>query len=381
MTLPLRSTLCALFGAFALAGCGADASHRTPAYGPGDGEEPGTPRRDESGDGAASDDKASAGAPESGAAKGASTGYGPVDGQTPGVAPGTLTTGTWDDNRNFARFLAYRAEVSAAEPPGLLRFSDEEHEAAHATFAAPGPARAKLDVALVVDTTGSMGDELTYLQSEFDALVASIDARYPGAEQRWALVVYKDATDEYVTRWFDFRADAGEFRQLLAAESAGGGGDFPEASDRALARANALSWRGDEAAKLAFWVADAPHHPERAREQADGVRGARARGVHVYPVASSGVDELTELSMREAAQLTGGRYVFLTDDSGVGSEHKEPSVPCYFVTKLDRAILRMVDVEMTGVYREPDAADVLRTGGDPNGGVCELAGGERALAF
>ena len=50
--------------------------------------------------------------------------------------------------------------------------------------------------------------------------------------------------------------------------------------------------------------------------------------------------------MRSAAQLTGGRYLFLTDDSGVGGEHKEPNIPCYFVTRLDHAILRMVDIEM-----------------------------------
>ncbi len=63
------------------------------------------------------------------------------------------------------------------------------------------------------------------------------------------------------------------------------------------------------------------------------MRAARSLDVHIYPVASSGVDELTELTMRSAAQLTGGRYLFLTDDSGVGGAHMEPSIPCYFVTK------------------------------------------------
>ena len=42
------------------------------------------------------------------------------------------------------------------------------------------------------------------------------------------------------------------------------------------------------------------------------------------------------------------------------------------MTKLDRAILRMVDIEMSGVYREPEAAEVLRTGGDPKDGACQL---------
>src|SRR5690606_15932436 len=92
-----------------------------------------------------------------------------------------------------------------------------------------------------------------------------IETAYPNAEQRWSLVVYKDVTDEYVTRWFDFRDNADEFRTHLAAQSSGGGGDFPEASHAALAAMNQLSWRNDSStARLAFWVADAPHHAEHA---------------------------------------------------------------------------------------------------------------------
>ena len=47
----------------------------------------------------------------------------------------------------------------------------------------------------------------------------------------------------------------------------------------------------------------------------------------------------------------------------------------HFVTKLDDAILRMVDIEMTGADREPDASEVIRTGGDPQDGACEVASG------
>jgi hypothetical protein len=114
---------------------------------------------------------------------------------------------------------------------------------------------------------------------------------------------------------------------------------------------------------------------------ADAIRAMKDFGVHVYPVAASGVDDLTELSMREAAALTGGRYLFLTNDSGVGNDHKEPVIPCYFVTKLDVGILRMVDVELPGTYREPDATDVPRTGGDPKDGACTLDSGEVVTVF
>jgi hypothetical protein len=297
------------------------------------------------------------------------------------VQAGVLTAGAWDDNRNFQRFLSYRDEVTKSNVPGLLPISLEEHQAANAALAQPS-AKQKLDVSLVIDTTGSMGDEITYLQKEFDALAATIQSKFPGAEQRWSLVVYKDDTDDYVVRWYDFRANTGEFRSKLAGQSAGGGGDFPEAADRAVDVGTRLSWRQDPSvAKLMFWVADAPHHAGTEQKLANAIRSARNKGIHIYPVASSGIDELTELTMRSSAQLTGGRYLFLTDDSGVGGAHKEPNIACYFVTKLDKAILRMVDIEMTGIYHEPDAADVLRNGGNPQSGVCQLEGGQQAAIY
>lgn len=83
--------------------------------------------------------------------------------------------------------------------------------------------------------------------------------------------------------------------------------------------------------------------------------------------------------MRATAQLTGGRYLFLTDDSGVGGSHLEPSIPCYFVTRLNDAMLRMVDIEMSGEYREPDPATILRTGGDPRAGPSPSESRSRSL--
>jgi hypothetical protein len=298
-----------------------------------------------------------------------------------GLQPGTLTAGAWDDNKNLERFLEYKSELESNQLSGMPLFEEEAHRDAAARGAQP-VARATLDIALVIDTTGSMGDELAYLQTEFDALSSSIEAQYPQAEQRWALVVYRDEGDEYVTRAFDFEAAGASFRNRLGAQSAGGGGDYPEAPDAALAAMNQLSWRGDPTtARLAFWVGDAPHHIDRASALAAAIDVAAAQDVHLYPVASSGVDELTEYTMRSAAQLTLGRYLFLTDDSGVGGEHKEPTIPCYFVTRLDDAIVRMVDIEMSGVYHEPVAADVIRSGGDPADGACRLESGQTVFVF
>jgi len=62
-----------------------------------------------------------------------------------------------------------------------------------------------LDLAFIIDTTGSMADELSYIQSELDNIVGGIATQFPGIAQRWALVAYRDLGDEYVVRSFDFQ--------------------------------------------------------------------------------------------------------------------------------------------------------------------------------
>jgi hypothetical protein len=295
---------------------------------------------------------------------------------------GQLTAGAWDDNLNFERFSEFRKKFYDKQTPGLLPFSAADFAAAHAQFEDGPSAHTQLDIALVIDTTGSMGDEIGYLQREFISLSSAIEAAYPQAEQRWALVVYRDQGDEYLTRQFDFAEDLETFRQRLAQQGANGGGDFPEAPEAAFEVMNQFSWRSAETvSRLAFWVADAPHHTGQAGTLAQGIRTAQEQGIHVYPVASSGIDEFTELGMRSAAQLTGGRYLFLTNDSGIGGDHKEPSIPCYFVTLLRDAILRMVDIEMSGEYHEPAAAEVIRRGGNPQDGACELESGNTVYVY
>jgi hypothetical protein len=351
------------------------------ASSPAEGEAAEEGRPDAPPSGVSADSASSPGAPAFSASDESAPAVPPIGGGDGQVQSGTLTAGAWDDSRNLDRFLDYRSTLVESQLPGLPEFDEQAHRDA-ATRAAQLGVHTTLDIALVVDTTGSMGDELAYLQTEFEALSSAIEAQYPGAEQRWALVVYKDVGDEYTAQAFDFEAAGSAFRDRLAAQSAGGGGDYPEAADAALEAMNQLGWRSDAAtARLAFWVGDAPHHEGRSQALADAVTVAAGQDVHLYPVASSGVDELTEYTMRSAAQLTLGRYLFLTDDSGVGGEHKEPTIPCYFVTRLDDAILRMVDIEMTGVYQGPLATDVLRTGGNPAEGACTLESGQTVFAF
>jgi hypothetical protein len=318
------------------------------------------------------------GAPGSGSTTGSGSSNATAGSTDPGEA-GVLTAGIWDDNLNytfFQDFVAVRGGI--AGDPG---FTFAEYSASHAEFAARTPTTV-VDAALVIDTTGSMGDEISYLTSEFANIAGAIGDAFPGADQRWALVVYRDTPatdpgDAYVVRSYDFTGDTQTFAATVGAQSAGGGGDYPESPELGLEQLGQLSWRTDPAAaRVAFWVADAPHHTSRAAAMKQAIADAHAAGIHVYPVSASGTDDLLELTMRSAAQITGGRYLFLTDDSGVGDAHKVPEIPCFYVTRLEKALVRVVSMELSGTYIGPAPADVLRTSGDPSAsGTCTIGDG------
>jgi hypothetical protein len=236
----------------------------------------------------------------------------------------------------------------------------------------------ELDLAFVVDATGSMGDELEYLKAELQAIAGTVRAEFPQVSTRFALVMYRDEGDEYVVRTFDFTSDLGTFQQRLDAQRANGGGDYPEAMERALGNIHQLTWREGNTARLTFLVADAPPHTQHYASFLHEANRARLSGIKVYPVAASGVADEAEYLMRIAAQLTLGRYIFLTDDSGVGGSHEEPSIPCYQVQSLKNVLIRTVTAELAGRRQPVPQSDVLRSVGNPQDGACTLADGTKA---
>ncbi|HEX9966240.1 MAG TPA: VWA domain-containing protein [Allosphingosinicella sp.] len=236
----------------------------------------------------------------------------------------------------------------------------------------PGAAAVrKFDLLLAIDTTGSMGDEISYLKSELRTILADLRRSHPGLDIRLGLVAYKDEGDIYVTRTYPFVSNLESMQGNLSALSADGGGDYPEAMDLALARAVSQDWRPD-AVKSLLLVADAPPHDENIGKAWRAAEAARAKRIQIVPVAASGVGEVAEYAMRAMAAATQSRYIFLTDDSGIGNPHATPAVDCFLVTRLDRLVRRVLDSQISGRRVEPREGEVIRSVGRYEGGKCVL---------
>ncbi len=247
------------------------------------------------------------------------------------------------------------------------------------TITLPGAASVMptaLDLAFVIDTTGSMVDELSYVQAEVQGIAETIKANFGPIDVHYGLVVYRDVSDAYLVNRYDFTSDLSKLKVSLKNQSAEGGGDFPEAMDAALAEMHKLQWRSGNVARVAFLIADAPPHEAKGPATLSFADEARIAGIKIYPIAASGVDDVAEYYLRQSAQLTMARYLFLTDDSGVGNSHAEPHIPCYQVQLLNVLMNRMIASELAGFRVPAKDSDVIKTVGNPSiQGVCKLSDG------
>lgn len=216
----------------------------------------------------------------------------------------------------------------------------------------------KLDLMFVVDTTGSMQDELDYLKAELEDVIERVEGE-TGATIRTSVNFYRDEGDEYEVKYYDFREDAKEVTKILSEQNADGGGDWEEAVHKALDNAiNGHNWSDESTVKLMFLVLDAPPHDDEEikTKLAKLVEEASAQGIRIIPVAASGTDENTQQLLRSFAIMTGGTFIFLDDNSGVGAPHDVPLEPNEYNSEyLNDMLIRIigqycgVDIDSTPV--------------------------------
>ena len=117
-------------------------------------------------------------------------------------------------------------------------------------------AKPAVEVAFVLDTTGSMGGLIEGAKRKIWSIATSILDNNPDAEIRMGLVAYRDIGDDYVTKTFELTTDIQDLYAKLLELQARGGGDWPESVNEALfVGVNKLSWTsGPETCRILFPV-------------------------------------------------------------------------------------------------------------------------------
>jgi hypothetical protein len=203
---------------------------------------------------------------------------------------------------SFAALLTVTAAVASPEPPSFR-----------------AAAKPVVEVAFVLDTTGSMGPLIEGAKRKIWSIATAIVDANPHADIRMGLVAYRDIGDEYVTKTFNLTTDIQDLYANLLELKARGGGDWPESVNEALHVAvTKLSWtQGADICRIMFLVGDAPPHMDYAQDTKypEVLRMARDRDITVNAVQAGGARD-TERVWREIAQLGNGRYIPIPQDGG-----------------------------------------------------------------
>ncbi len=209
-----------------------------------------------------------------------------------------------------------------------------------------------LDVLFLLDSTGSMDDEIQQIKTTLQSIAKRVSNLPANPDLRFGMVSYRDRDDTYITRLHDFDGNVERFQQTIRGVRANGGNDYPESLNQALHEAvNDASWR-ENAIRLIFLIADAPPHLDYPQDEDYAVEMARARekGIKIFSVASSGLDQQGEYIFRQIAQQTMGNFLFILYRDGPQGKLDTPhSVEQFTVNNLDGLIVQLIEMELAGI--------------------------------
>jgi hypothetical protein len=180
-------------------------------------------------------------------------------------------------------------------------------------------AKPTVEVAFVLDTTGSMGGLIEGAKRKIWSIATAIVDSNPDADIRMGLVAYRDIGDDYVTRKVELTRDIQDLYASLLELKARGGGDWPESVNEALDVAvNKLQWTtGSDARRIVFLVGDAPPHMDYAQDTKYPLTlaAAKQKDIIVNAVLAGNAAD-TERVWRDIAQNGNGRFIPIPQDGG-----------------------------------------------------------------
>jgi Mg-chelatase subunit ChlD len=180
----------------------------------------------------------------------------------------------------------------------------------------------RMEIAFVLDTTGSMGGLIDGAKKKIWSIVNQIVLAKPQPEIRIGFVAYRDKGDAYVTQVHDLSADLDGAFATLSKFDANGGGDTPEHVNAGLHDGvSKLSWSragsSNKIYQVIFLVGDCPPH----MDYNDGLsyktdcEAAAKRGILVNAIRC-GDNADTEKVWLDIAKRGMGSYLSLPQDGG-----------------------------------------------------------------
>lgn len=201
-----------------------------------------------------------------------------------------------------------------------------------------------LDVVVVVDATSNMQQVIDELTARITAMFANLQRLVPAA--RIGAVAYRDAGEEYTTRYTALSLQGNKVKEFLASLTAAGGGDWEDGVLPGLRTAvGDLEWRA-ESKKVIILVGGSPPHPEEMAEVAALAAAWRATGGIISTI------DITQRLHEEAH-----RFIHKSIHGREPTEFPPP--PAHFVqtTNAFRDIARQGGGEMAGVGFEREVAE------------------------
>jgi uncharacterized protein YegL len=198
------------------------------------------------------------------------------------------------------------------------------HAGSRVRQVAPPPlqlaAAPRVEVAFVLDTTGSMSGLIEGAKRKIWSIANQLASGQPRPKVRMALIAYRDRGDAYVTRVHELTDDIDAVYADLQQLAADGGGDTPESVNQALHEAvTRLAWSSDKNVYRAiFLVGDAPPHLDYQGDIAysTSVARARQRGIVINAVQCGDYAETTPI-WQQIASTGGGTFAAISQDGGM----------------------------------------------------------------
>jgi hypothetical protein len=217
----------------------------------------------------------------------------------------------------------------------------------------------QLDIVFVVDSTGSMHDEIRTIKEEMVNIINNVNQGYPRPDVKVGIVTYRDYESQengYLTRSSDLTSNLYSSIKFIKNLEAAGGGDYEEAVEAGLNEAiNEMNWRSNSE-RIIILVGDAParSHPQGNQDYygnepeeysnynwKDAVYDANKKEIRIFTASGSGMNDEGLRQWQVIARNTGGSFISLT--------YERRQVDDYFV---ERAIPReyMVDAREARDY-------------------------------